>query len=59
MLFHEKRRQLLGQRTGHILALCEGDELVLVGLAEHSLKRSPRPQQPSFPKCLSILPAQK
>jgi hypothetical protein len=59
MLFHQKRCQLLRQRTGHILALREGDELFLVGLREHPLKRGPGPLQPSLSKRLSILPAQK
>jgi hypothetical protein len=59
MLFQQEGRQLLAQKTGHVLAFREGHQLVLIRFTEHPFECSARTQQPAFPKCLSILPAQK
>src|SRR5262245_42998269 len=37
MLLQEERRQLLAQQAGHVLALRERLQLILVGLSKHAL----------------------
>jgi hypothetical protein len=59
MLFQHERSQFLGQGAGHVFTLRERHQLVLVGLTKHSFKRRPGPLEPTFPKCLAILAAQK
>jgi len=58
VLFQEEGGQLLAQVAGQVLPLCEGDQLILVGLGEHPLERLAGTLEPTFAKCLPILAAQ-
>jgi hypothetical protein len=59
MLLEKEGSQLLTEQTGHVLALGEGHELVLVRFGEHALECLPRAQQPPFAQCLALPAMQK
>jgi hypothetical protein len=59
MFFQHERGQFFGQRTGHVFALRERHQVLLVPRAEHALERYARTLEPPFPKSLPILATQK